>query len=254
MDEDYKNMCGVCRNRNHCKAPCSFVEEILREGNKPPFYEKNMRSENGKDALQIKSKNYRHEVNATNLAQDKKILSGDNKKSDPFNTDALSPFTDLKPSLGQTVVFVNRFFLRKSYEDIAEELNISVDTSVSMFRHAKDRMLEALKLSDERFSTIHRYESLLKRNDKSFGILPKGQRLFIMNRVLGLTVPEISEMENMPVNQVNHRIKEVSDRLKIGPIEWIECSDEDRAAAQENIIKKRQRQSKWQNKITKAAA
>ena len=245
---DHEGMCAKCSHRKACKTPCAFVEALLKESNKTPFYEVNAKGAEDQPIKVIKSKAWRYEINETNLDQYKGGAPADDsdprEQIDPFTTLAENPFADLKPTLSQTAVFINRFFLGQSYEDIAAGLGVSGDTVASMFRHAQERLLEALKFIDSRQATIKSYQTLLRRNEASFGKLPKGQKWFLMNQIIGLTIPEIADLEGTPANQVNHRIKETSDRLKTGAIAWLNCSDEDRAAAQARLDKKRHRDRK----------
>ena len=244
-----KDMCKKCKNRKTCKTPCAFVEAILSEDNKTPFYERNTKGQDDQPIKLIKSKNWRREINETNLDQyGKSNLVNDNIKRTPFTTEAENPFETLKPQLSQTTVFINRFFLRKDYKEIATEMDVPVDTIVSMFMHAKNRLLEALGFADNRHMTIERYKSLLERNEKAFGKLPKRQKYYLMNRVLGLTIPEIAEIEDVTPHRVHSSIKEVSDQLKTGKIVWLECGDEERKAAQARIDKKKERDRKNWNK------
>jgi hypothetical protein len=244
MTENYQGMCAKCSHRKSCKTPCAFVEQILKQDNRQPFFEYRGKDLNDQPIIVAKSKNWRHETNETNLDQYGKAYAGDKPEQTPFNTDADNPFANYKPKLNQTEVFINKFFLGRSYDDIAAELAVNVDTVVSMFHHAQQRMIQALKFADDRQKTIDYYKSLLERNEKSFGKLPKGQRWFIMNRVIGLTVPEIAELEGATAHRVNNGIKDVSDRMKSGNLIWLECSDQDRQAARQRIEQKRARDRK----------
>lgn len=254
MKDSYKGMCAKCRNHQACKAPCAFVDALLKVDNKPPFQEIFAKGDEGQDITICKSKNHRHEVNESNLSQLGTVDSDgdgdgwDDDKKTPFTTEAGSPFAHYEPTLNQTTVFIQRFFLGRPYDEIADELEVNTNTVISMFRNARDRLTEALKFIDDRNATVKRYKSLLARNAKAFGKLPKRQRWFIMNAICGLTVPEIAKVDETTPIQVNHGIKEVSDRIKAGKAEWLECTLEDRAAAQARLDKKAQRYAKYQTK------
>lgn len=236
-----KGLCDRCVKKRKCKAPCGAVETLLREGNNP-FYEAIGRDSNNRPIRVLKSKAWRYEKRECDIVADQGSKFDNLEDFGAlFTTDDETPFESFKPKLNQTAVFIYRFFLGKPYEDIAEMMGVTVDTVVSHYRNAKDRMLEALKFLDDRQATMKHYKTLLRRNDESFGRLTKGQRWFIMNRVLGLTVPEIAKMEGATAHRVNHAIKEVSDRIKIGQVQWLECSEEDREQARQRIEAKRAR-------------
>ena len=65
-----------------------------------------------------------------------------------------------------------------------------------------------------------------------------------MNRVLGITVPEIADADGATAHRVNAAIREVADKVKTGDLIWLECSDNDRAAAQARLEKRRLRDKK----------
>jgi len=239
LSTDYKGMCEKCRNRKWCNEPCAFVVQILVEDNKPPFYEHKAIGQDDQPIIIIKSKNHRYEVNESNLQQDEKqIDDGPDDINTVFTTEADNPFASYSPKLSQTTVFIMRFFERKPYEEIAEALEVSVDTVRSMYRNAKERLITALIFADTRHTTVKRFQSTISRNEKTFGKLPKSQRWYLMYAIFGLTMEEIASLESSTPNQVHHAVKDVSDRLKTGLINWIEASREEVEAAKNRIIAK----------------
>lgn len=246
--EDYQDMCAKCRHRNKCKEPCAFVEAILTEDNRPPFYERNTTGQDDTPIRIIKSKNHRHEINQTNLDQYAGPAPADDdeprRQTEPFSTEAENPFVSYQPKLSQTTVFINRFFLGRPYEDIASDLEVSVDTVVSMFKRAKERLFEALYFADNRQATIKRFESIRRRNGAKFGKLTKGQRWFLMHDIFDLSVKEIADMEGATVHRVNHAIIDATDRIKAGLATFLEPTPDEVKQAQERIEAKRQRDRK----------
>lgn len=116
---------------------------------------------------------------------------------------------------------------------------MTVDTVVSMFAHAKRRLTEALAYADDRNATFKRYHCLIDQNDASFGKLTKGQRWWLMNRVLGLTVPEIAEIEGTKPDRAKRAIRRTADRIITGLTILTNPTNDEVTAAQARIERDR---------------
>ena len=241
--------CSRCRKRKTCKTTCIFVDEILKKDNRPQHYEIDAIGLHGEDITILKSKNHRYEVNESgldymySLDTDGEGWSGDDKVT-PFTTEANSPWSDYQPTLTQTTVFMARFFHKKSFEEIADELGTNVGNVQSQCQHAKARMVEALKLADMKENTIAKYRLALERSQKATGKLPKYIRWFLMNKVFNLTVGDIAEIENTTSATVASKIRVAYDKIILGEYRLLEPSPEQIEAAQVRMAKKRASEQK----------
>lgn len=246
---NHQNMCQNCRKRRSCKTPCAFVDEILKQDNRPQHYEYNAKGLHGETITVCRSKNHRHEVNESGLDYmhsvdiDGEGWNGDDKVT-PFHTDAESPWADFQPTLNQTTVFIKRFFQRMTYEAIADDLEVSVAACMSHYQHACDRMVEALKLADMKEATIAKYKLALERSEKATGKLPKYMKWLLMNKVFDLTVGDIAELEGTTSNIVASKIRVAYDRLVTGEYQLLEPAPDQIEAAQLRMAKKRESERK----------
>ena len=247
--KNHKAICEKCRNRKTCKTPCAFAESILRDGNKTPFYEVNDKGLHGEKITMCMSKNHRYEINESGMDQmhtvdiDGEGWSSDDKKT-PFTTEADSPWSDFQPKLNQTTVFIKRFFQGMAYADIAQELDVSVESTMSHYQHACNRMMEALKLADMKEATIAKYKLALERSHKATGKLPKYIKWLLMNKVFDLTVGDIAELEGTTSNTVASKIRVAYDKVVTGEYSLLEPTLDDIEAAQMRMQKKRARERK----------
>ena len=82
------------------------------------------------------------------------------------------------------------------------------------------------------------------------GSLPKGQKWFLLNKLFGLMLAEICEMEGLDKrnSSVRQLIIRVRDQLKAGEISLIDCTPEESEAAKvrldDNRKKRRARHTK----------
>ena len=239
-------MCQKCRKRASCKTPCAFVDEILKQDNRPQFHEVNARGLNGEAITVCMSHNHRHEVNESNLDYmhavdtDGEGWESDDKKT-PFTTEADSPWADYQPTLNQTTIFIKRLLQGMSYEDIADELELSVDLVRSYYHSAKNRMIEALQFADSRNKTIAFWENTQKRSEKVTGKLPKYMKWMLMHKVFDLSIQEITELEGAGKNDAASKIRWAYDRLVTGEYVLLDPTPEQIEAARQRIEKKRAR-------------
>jgi len=241
---DINGMCQKCRKRASCKVPCAFVDEILKQDNRPQFHEVNARGLHGEDITILKSKNHRHEVNESGLDYMHMVgIDGDGwdsvDKVTPFTTEADSPWADFQPTLSQTTVFIWRFFMKRSFEEIAEELDVEVATVMSHYQNAKARMTEALKLADSRTKTIAKWKQAMERSEKATGKLPKYMKWLLMNKVFDLTVGEIADLDGTTSATVASKIRVAYDKLALGEYVLLEPTPDDIEAARVRMAKKR---------------
>ena len=75
------------------------------------------------------------------------------------------------------------------------------------------------------------------------GNMPKGQKYFLLNKLFGLRPSEIAEMEGVDKNNssVRQLIIRVSDQVKAGEINFIECTPEESEKAKARLDAQRQK-------------
>jgi hypothetical protein len=78
------------------------------------------------------------------------------------------------------------------------------------------------------------------------GDLPKGQKWYLLNKLFGLRLSEIAELEGLDKNNssVRQLIISVSDQLKAGEISLIETTPEEAEAAKTRLNSHRKKRRK----------
>ncbi|MEJ2672471.1 MAG: hypothetical protein P8168_09790, partial [Deltaproteobacteria bacterium] len=66
----------------------------------------------------------------------------------PFTTEAKSPFASFKPDLKQTGVFIDRFFNKWSYADLAVKYDTTVEGARKIYQAAVKRLLNVVEALD----------------------------------------------------------------------------------------------------------
>ena len=82
-----------------------------------------------------------------------------------------------------------------------------------------------------------------KQVEERSGIMPKGQRWFLLNKLFGLRPSEIAEMEGLDKrnSSVRQLIIRVSDQLKAGEINLIDAIPEEAEAAKARLDTQRKK-------------
>jgi hypothetical protein len=91
------------------------------------------------------------------------------------------------PQLSKTTVFYERFFRGKTIQEIAEHLNISTKLVRSHWHFAKKRLFAVLEALDGRDRAIRWY----KKSDHELG---ENEKYFILTKIMGLSIQEVSEL------------------------------------------------------------
>jgi hypothetical protein len=168
-----------------------------------------------------------------------------------FSTENESPFAHFKPELLQTGIFIDRFFNKMSYSDLATKYDLSEDDCIKRYSYATKRLLEVLKLMDSKIEK-DKNNKYLKQVQERSGSLPKGQKWYLLNKLFNLLPSEIAEMEGIKgSSSVRQLIIRVSDQLAAGEIKLIEITPEESAAAKarlDEVRKKRRKQYSRQKK------
>lgn len=139
-----KGVCEKCSRREGCETPCRPVELCLAQDNLTVF-EKTGVGENGEEITIIFARS--REIPESMLP---KISDKTDELIDVFTTKAESPFAGFNPDLKQTGVFIDRFFNKWSYEDLAVKYDTTVKGARDLYHLAVKRLLDVVKALDGR--------------------------------------------------------------------------------------------------------
>ena len=125
------------------------------------------------------------------------------------------------------------------------------------YAHALSRLRKALDILDDidiRYKTLQSAKYCLKRNEEATGRLKKGQRWFVLNKALGLTIAEIAKLDGAKTKNVQHKVKLVADQIKAGKLTLLDPTPEEVEKAIERLKKKKERDIAYvkKNKSKKA--
>jgi len=244
-----KGVCDNCYYGTTCEHPCRPVQLYLKEDNLSVWTKKAI-DKNGR-VIEILYSRSRERQQST-------LSQGEDSRGDPrlsqreqlsFSTENESPFASFKPELLQTGIFIDRFFGKASYEDLAVKYDLSKEDCIKRYSYAVKRLLEVLKIMDSMVEQ-DKNAKYIEKVQKRSGSLPKGQRWYLLNKLFNLLPSEIAELEGLDKhnNSVRQLIIRVSDQLSAGEIRLIEVDPEEAAAAKErlesNRKKRRERHAK----------
>jgi hypothetical protein len=143
-----------------------------------------------------------------------------------------SPFRHFEAVHKQTGIFVDRFFHGFSYADLAVKYEVTEHTARTIYGKSVERILTVLHEMDR----ADRRKKYVKQVKERSGHLPKGQRWYLLNKLLGFQPSEIALMEGMQGSSaVRQLIIRVSDQLKAGEIRLIDCTPKERRVAKERL-------------------
>lgn len=245
-----KEICQKCTHYKTCKSPCYPVQQYLAQDNLTVF-EKSHTNEDGKTVTILFARS--REIPESSLVQRKDPDFEPEEIQEAFSTQNESPFAGFKPKLKQTGIFIDRFFNNWSYRDLAVKYEISEHAAIKIYYVALKRLRVVLAAMDN--EKEHRnLEHWTKQVEERSGSLPKGQKWFLLNKLFGLRPSEIAEMEGMKgSSSVRQLIIRVSDQLKAGEINLIECSPQEATEAKERLethrVKRRERHNRNKNQI-----
>lgn len=222
-----KSVCEKCQHRMTCDRPCRPVELYLQQDN-PAVFEKRYINEEGKQVTIMFAKG---RVTPQSLGPEM-----DEEADLAFSTENASPFRHFEPTLKQTGIFIDRFFHKFTYADLATKYDCTEIEAQKIYRAAVQRLLSIIHEVD-RARKREKYAKMVKERS---GDLPKGQRWFLMNKCLGLLPSEIAEMEGLQgSSSVRQLIIRVSDQLQAGEIKLIDGTTEERQTAKERLDTRR---------------
>ncbi|MFX0090791.1 MAG: hypothetical protein ACFFBD_03425 [Candidatus Hodarchaeota archaeon] len=244
-----EEVCDKCYYGTTCEKPCRPVELYLAGGNLSVWTKKSI-DKNGREIEIIYSRSRERQQSTLSEGVDNR---GDPRLSEreqlAFSTENESPFAHFKPVLLQTGIFIDRFFHKMTYSDLATKYDLSETDCIKRYSYATKRLLEVLKIMDSKVEK-DKNNKYLKQVQERSGSLPKGQKWYLLNKLFGLLPSEIAELEGLDKrsSSVRQLIIRVSDQLAAGEIKLIEVTPEESAAAKARLDevrrKRRERHSK----------
>lgn len=158
-------------------------------------------------------------------------------KQKVFSDQHPSPFVDaINTDLKQTGVFIDRFFYRMSFKDLAEKYEMTEPSASTLYRKAQNRILELIGAEKRR--------KIASANCEQIVMMPKAIQCFLLYSVFGLTCPEVSSILNVGHAYVHREIKKIRDQIICGEISMLEFTQSDREAAGERLEKFRKKKQK----------
>jgi hypothetical protein len=243
-----KGVCEKCSHREGCKTPCRPVELYLAQDNLCVF-EKTGIGENGEEISIIFARS--REIPESMLPQvsDKT----DEPIDSPFTTEADSPFADFKPDLKQTGIFIDRFFNKWSFADLAVKYETNAAGARKLYHVAVKRLLEVIEALDGKEGPRN-FEPWKKMVEERSGAFPLGVKWFLLNKLFQMRPAEIARMEGVKnPSGVRGMIIRVSDQLRCGEISLFEKdpeeAEESKAKLDAQRKKRRDRHAKNKEKI-----
>lgn len=194
---DFTEICKKCRHRKRCKAPCAPVESLLQQGNSTPF-----EVVVGDDILVMRPY-HRKEVRESEMVYLHDIVeTPTNEAQRAFSTANSSPFANYKPKLNMTGVFIDRFFFRMSYEDLAKKYDATAKKVRQLYFNSKTRIIDAVKRMDRlTYARQHLHE---------LQNYTRPEQAWILYKALKLTVPEVAEVMGVSRSCVNNHLKKAA--------------------------------------------
>jgi hypothetical protein len=240
-----KDVCAKCAKRNNCKTPCRPVELYLAEDNLT-VYEKTATLKTGERVSIVFARSRETQQSSLSIGVDKR---GDvrlsNKEAEAFSTDNENPFAGFNPQLKQTGIFIDRFFHKSSYSDLAVKYDVNEYDAIKIYHAAGKRLRQVIEAMDDP-KGVRNLDHWKKQVKERSGNIPKGQKWYLLNKLLGLRPSEIAEMEGLDKrsSSVRQLIIRVSDQLKAGEIRLIETTPGEAEAAKARLdeIRKKRRE------------
>jgi hypothetical protein len=180
-----KRVCEECHHKTLCSRPCWPVEFILASGGNSAGLEKRAMYD-GKSILMHFGGN-KHEVRFSDLSQTamKDVFNtADHQAVDREERERELPF---EPRQKISEIFYKRFFLGIGFDELAQDFNCSNSDAASRYSAAQKRLIILLEALDGR-------DAALTFCDKAKKSLTKDQKAFLLNKVFGFPVQEISKL------------------------------------------------------------
>jgi len=154
-----------------------------------------------------------------------------------------------------TGIFIDRFFHKASYADLAKKYDMAEKNAKGTFHNSINRILAVIEAMDNGEALTKQFAFWKDKVKARTGDLPKGQKWYLLNKLFGLRPSEISELEGMDKksSSVRQLIIRTSDQLQAGELSLIEVTQEEREAAKARLdTQRKKRRERHEKKRAKS--
>jgi DNA-directed RNA polymerase specialized sigma24 family protein len=190
--------CGDCPGRPSCKTLCKKIQAVINDGASGS-------ERHHRDHIEL-FPTFHLEKNFASLPQethDGIPFSG----PDDF-TEGVYLQTDCLET-NRASIFVEIFFNKRSFQDLADQLGVEFNTVWSYFQRACERIEQIVKLLDSKQQAVKYSRQMLKFDDD--------EKVWLLKSVFGFKSEEVSDILGMSRIAVKHRIikknKEYREKL-----------------------------------------
>lgn len=131
-----------------------------------------------------------------------------------FSTEHDSAFLPAEPRTKTTGIFIDRFFHRMSFADLAVKYETTPGGVARFYDNARQRILKTVQAMDR--------EKIALSNGAPLAVMPKAVRAFFLHTVFLLPVTEIAQLTGVSSSLVTRQIQQTRDRILTGEIDLVE--------------------------------
>jgi hypothetical protein len=246
-----EGMCPKCTHYQTCQKPCYPVQRILSEKYEPYEVAGVLYPAHGHIQMSHMFSRGSKDGDGRPNREGEQILSNDRGK----------PFKEFNPNLVKTGIFIQRFFFKQPFKDIAVMYDFSVDGARCHYSKALEKILKVMKLLDEdgrKENSKKHYKKVFRKNAED---IPKTKKCYILAKVFGFSPKEISEMFGDTPSEhisayIHHYHKRIEAKKYPKPQRWyilhnaFDFSYSEIAAIENNSSSTKTNQYKVRNCIT----
>ncbi|MDA3897707.1 MAG: hypothetical protein PF482_16355 [Desulfobacteraceae bacterium] len=146
-----------------------------------------------------------------------------------FSTDNEGPFASAidNPKLKQTGIFIDRFFFKMGYQELAEKYDTSKSGISKLYDNAKSRIVKTVEAMDRADMALANGNQIVK--------MKRAVQAFLLHTAFGLSVNEVSKLMGVNHSLIVRNLDDTRDKLMTGEINLFDFTEEDREAAQERL-------------------
>jgi hypothetical protein len=181
-------LCNDCGQRDHCQTPCKAVQEAMKQDN-PGVMEKHTT----------------RRIMVFPKSREKHFTELSGPEADQMNDCDVFPWASAEHRLRKTVVFVERFFHKTSYRDLAERYHVRENTIVTIYRQAIEQLAKMIEQLDSRREGIKAVQTKNFTDD---------QKAFLLVEVFGFNRVEVARMFKRDHKALCSRLKRMTDQYK----------------------------------------
>ncbi len=247
MKEAAKGVCLDCVHYDTCNTPCFLAEAFIDENVKSIFEKKN---ESGHDKILIVyTPNNRKFQNFTSLERTDKEGTNYNPIDDTTMEDVENFWNGLAYN-GNSIffcVFVDRFFNKMSFADMAIKYNTKESNIIGYYMQAKTDIYNFLDAWNNEKRLLG-FKKQAKSSLKKMESIPKRVKAFLLHYCFDFTYDEIGEMIDSKRISVGDYVRLVKKDVKAG-VNIIKFDEDLNPVPINHMDKSRDRQEKTQGAL-----